>query len=197
MGNRTNPIAGYFQDTEMIRRVVTEQDGRLYYADWLNAAFGVLVLLGTVSMVVLITHAGLDARAAALSVWIPIAAVALGLAAITSVRRILHQSFPLFAQRFRKFALTEIGVYLVIGALVALLWASNAVRPGAPLLLIAPHLFLLGFYTVGTLHYTAFAVIAVAFGLLALAPPTLSIMAVDGVIAAGVLIISSIQMSRA
>ena len=191
-----DPTSAYFHDTEIIRRVVTEQDGRLYYAEWLNAAFGVLVLLGTAAMAAMVVWLRFDPSAAALLVWIPCALLAAAIAVMSAVRRLINESFPLFTTRFRRFVVTEITVYLVVGSLAALLWSSGGARPGVPLLLIVPHLTLLGFYTVGSLFYTAFAALAVAFGLLAFAPATFAALLLDAIAAAALLIASSIQMYR-
>ncbi len=193
---RRDLTQGYFQDIEMIRRVVTEQDGRLYYAEWLNAALGGLILVGTAAMAVLINTAGFAFGRAALWVWLPAGFLWLAFAVGSAVRRLIRQPFPLFAQRFRKFVLTEVGVYAAVVTLAAQVFSVSGPRPGAVLLMLVPHVMVLGFYTVGTLHYTGSAMVVIGLATVALAPPTLAAMVIDGVVGGSGLIITSLQLSR-
>ena len=187
-----NPAQGYFQDTEMIRRVVTEQDGRLFFAEWLNALLGALLLAAAAASAALMEHT--SPAQTVRFVWFPTAALATLVVVGSCARRVLHESFPLFTQRFRKFVLTELGVYAVFAVFALLLADSGGWRPGVPLLLVCPHLFILGFYTVGSLQYTAIATGVVAIGLLILAPATFATYLFDAVIASAALFVSSVQL---
>ncbi len=193
---RRDLTQGYFQDIEMIRRVVTEQDGRLYYAEWLNAALGVLILAGTAAMGALVSTASFAVSRAALWVWLPLGFLWLAFAVGSAVRRLLRQPFPLFAQRFRKFVLTEVGVYAAVGTLAAQVFSAAGPRPGLALLMLVPHVMILGFYTVGALHYTGLAMVVIGLTTAALAPPSAAAMIIDGVVGGGALIITSLQLFR-
>ena len=189
-----DPAQGYFQDTEMIRRVVTEQDGRLFFAEWLNAALGALLLAATAATATVLSAEHGSLEAAVRFVWIPAAVLAAVVVVGSCARRVLHEPFPLFTLRFRKFVLTELGVYAVLAVFAALLADSGGWRPGVPLLLVCPHLLILGFYTVGSLQYTAIVVAAAAIGVLLLAPEVFAAYLFDAVIAAAALFAGSLQL---